>query len=116
MIYLGERGHPPWGRSAISSMSRRAGQSRAKRGTARRGGRDGKEETRETRYNKTGGSMKIIIKREPEKVIVRVRAKGAARGDLSHIIYPGRTWQGWSYEELWDLGSGDHTIKIPRPE
>jgi hypothetical protein len=61
--------------------------------------------------------MKIHITREPEKVIVRIRAKGGStRGDLSHLVYPGRTWQGWSYEELWNLGPGDHNIEVPRPE
>jgi hypothetical protein len=60
--------------------------------------------------------MEIKIMREPEKVIVRIQTKGSTRGDLSHIVYPGRTWQGWSYEELWDLGAGDHKIKVPRPE
>ncbi len=60
--------------------------------------------------------MKVHITREPEKVIVRVRAKGLTRGDLFHFVYPGRAWQGWSYEELWNLGAGDHKIKVPRPE
>ncbi len=60
--------------------------------------------------------MKIHITRDPEKMIVRVRGKGPTRGDLFHFVYPGRTWQGWSYEELWNLGAGDHQIKVPRPE
>jgi len=60
--------------------------------------------------------MKIHITRDPEKVIVRVRAKGSTRGDLFYFVCSGRTWQGWSYEELWNLGAGDHQIKVPRPE
>ena len=60
--------------------------------------------------------MKIHITRDPEKVIVRVRARGRTRGDLSHFVYPGGTWQGWRYEELWTLGSGDHKIEVPRSE
>ena len=60
--------------------------------------------------------MKIHITRDQKKVIVRVRAQGPTRADLFHFVYPGRTWQGWSYEELWNLGVGDHKIKVPRPE
>lgn len=60
--------------------------------------------------------MKIHITRDPEELIVRVRirAKSATRGDLFHLVYPGRTWEGWSYEELWNLGAGDHKIEVPR--
>jgi hypothetical protein len=60
--------------------------------------------------------MKIHLTRYPEKVIVRVQAKGLARSDLFHIVSPGRTWEGWSYEALWNLGAGDHKIKVLRPE
>lgn len=64
----------------------------------------------------TGESMKIHITRDPEEMIVRVRirAKGATRGDVFHLVYPGRTWEGWSYEELWNLGEGNHKIEVPR--
>jgi hypothetical protein len=60
--------------------------------------------------------MKIHITQDPEEMIVRVRirAKSAARGDLFHLVYPGRTWKGWSYEALWNLGVGDHNIEVPR--
>jgi hypothetical protein len=54
--------------------------------------------------------------REQEKMVVRIRTRGSTRGDLFHLIYPGKTWQGWSYDELWNLGVGNHEVEVPRAE
>ena len=60
--------------------------------------------------------MQIHITRDQEKMIVRIRTRGSTRGDLFHLIYPGRAWKGWSYEDLWNLGVGDHEVEVPRSE
>jgi hypothetical protein len=50
-------------------------------------------------------------------VIVGETRRGTRfEGDLLHFIYPGCTWNGWSYDEFLDLDEGDHEIKVPREE
>ncbi len=48
----------------------------------------------------------------PQRILIQVRLEsGTARGDISRQIAPGEDFFGYTYQELRDMGEGEHRIE-----
>jgi hypothetical protein len=56
--------------------------------------------------------MKVYIHHEGERIVIMARAEGPGGliGDLIHDVLPGESWGDLSYEELRQLGEGEHDV------
>lgn len=53
----------------------------------------------------------LYVDKDEVEVMARMVSDDGLVGDLREVVKPGETFWGWTYQELRDLGTGEHDIE-----